>query len=184
VSEKQRQALYEGYIVFDGSPMEAVKAKFLEKDFALVSAWRKVEEEEGDELQVNAANMERLKADIQTLGHSPRPVSGFGKAVKRKYRALPDSQKSRIPKEELYHEVPFFLVVDAHTQKTNDFQLTRFSGDMENLGIKYDQDYVVLWGGTNPVLPEWSVAILNNVREGLRRACKNFPQTEIDYDKI
>lgn len=184
MSEDQARVLYQGYIVFDGTQMEAVKAKFLEKDFALISAWRKVGEEEGDEVQVNASNMENLKADIRILGHSSLPVSGFGKAVKRIYWGLPESQRTKIPKQELCREVPFFLAVDTHTHKTKDIQLTRFFGDMENLGIKYDQAFVVQWGGTNPILPEWSVAILDKVKEGLRRACKNFPQTEIDYDKI
>jgi hypothetical protein len=184
VSDDQRRVLYQGYIVFDGTRMETVKAKFLEKNFALISAWRKVGEEEGDEVQVNASNMEGLKADIKILGYSSLPVSGFGKAVQRKYWALAESQRAKIPQQELCHEVPFFLVVDPHTQKTNDFQLTRFSGDMDNLGIKYDQAFVVQWGGTNPILPEWSVTILDKVQEGLRRACKNFPQMEIDYDKI
>ena len=75
-------------------------------------------------------------------------------------------------------------MVDVRTQKTNDFQLTRFRGDMENLGIKYDQGYVVHWVGTDPVRPDWFVAVLTDVSEKLRQACKSFPQTEIDWDKL
>ncbi len=184
MSDDQGKVLYHGYLIFDGAQMEAVKARFLEKDFSLISAWRKVEESEGDEVQVNTANMERLKADIKMLGHSPLPVSGFGRAVKRKYWGLSEAQRAKIPKEELYHEAPFFLVVDAATIKTKEIQLTRFRGDMEYLGIKYDQGYVIHWSGTLPFLPEWSVAILAHVEEGLRKACKDFPQTEIDWDKL
>lgn len=184
MSENQASVLYQGYIIFDGTQMETVKARFLEKDFSLISAWRKVEEDEGDEAEINASNMEKLKADIKLLGHNPLPVSGFGRAVKRKYWGLPEAQRAKIPKSELCHEVPFFVVVGAKTEKTKEIQLTRFRGDMEHLGIKYDQGYVIHWLGTLPVLPEWSVAILANVKEGLREACKNFPQKEIDWDKI
>lgn len=184
MSENLTKVLYQGYVIFDGTPMEAVKAKFLENDLTLISAWRKVEEAEGDEVGINASNMDRLRADVKALGYDPLPVSGFGRAVKRKYRGLPDPQRAKIPKEELYHDVPFFLVVDVNAHKTNDFQFTRFRGDMEYLGIKYDQGYVVHWVGTDPVRPDWSVAILANVKEGLRKACKNFPETETDSDKI
>jgi hypothetical protein len=111
------------------------------------------------------------------------PVSGFGKALKRKYRNLMDSQRNNIPEKELYHEVPFFLVIDVKKLKTKDFQFTPFGNDMENLGIKYDQEYVVRWSGTDPIQPVWSVSIFTGVADRLRRACKNFPQTAIDYDK-
>ena len=184
MSEDQRKALYEGYVVFERTPMGAVKAKFPDNDLTLISAWRKVEEEEGDEVQINTANMESLRADIKILGHEPLPVSGFGRALKRKYRGLPDPQRVKIPKEELYHEVPFFLVVDVNARKTGEIQLTRFRGDMEHLGIKHGQGYVVHWVGTDPIRPDWFIAVLANVLDGLRRACKEFPRTEIDYDKI
>ena len=90
MSEELKKTLYKGYVILNPKQMGAIQSRFPEKDLTLISAWRKVGEEEGDEVEVNTSDMEKLRADIKTLGYNPMPISGFGKALKRKYRGLPD----------------------------------------------------------------------------------------------
>ena len=147
---------------------KSLMTEFSDQHFALLSAWQRVTpDKHGRDLH---ARMQALNADLAVLGHKPTLVAKAGKAIRSEYLNLDDEEKEKLSDQQLYEPVPFYLVINTETKRA-----WQFDHDMQDLGVKYEQQFVIFWNGTNPANREGYAADISNVKEEYRREVQNFP---------
>lgn len=166
-----------GHVKLNGKTFKSIKSEYAEKEFVLISAWMELANEEENEIKVTKANMKKLKSDIEILGYTGLLVDGLGSVIKQKYHTLSNEARVNISQAELYRIVPFYLVINTHI---DDSELLDFQDDMMKLGVKYHQQFVIYWNGTDPSNQYGAKIDLENVKEEFRKECQNFPDSEMD----
>ena len=152
-----------------------LKVEFGNQHFVLLTAWKRPAPDEHRVADFNARRMEALKSDIAFLGHRATLVPELGRIVRAEYMDLPKEEQGKLSSGQLYETVPFYMVVNSDAERA-----ISFDHDLTDLGVKYEQDFVISWNGTDPSNRYGHVIDISNVKEEYRRSVQNFPHSRLD----